>query len=147
MIGYGAVKIRSRKSKKERDNEDEANGSDRNLFGGDVEEATSTMPNIASCVELDEDIGVDCIGRGGNLCFQAGHPLSDSHGIRFIENNTHHIPNFLGANLPRCDQGDREYYCSTMLVLFKPWRQGLDLKNKEQTWDTAFHELEFTKQQ
>jgi len=31
------------------------------------------------------------------------------------------IPNFAGGSLPRCDRGDREYYCTTMLTLFKPW--------------------------
>ena len=53
--------------------------------------------------------------------FQVEHPLSDSHGVRYIVDNAARIPNFAGANLPRCDQGDREYYCSTMLALFKPW--------------------------
>ncbi|KAF8876567.1 hypothetical protein BD779DRAFT_1385458, partial [Infundibulicybe gibba] len=48
------------------------------------------------------------------------------------------IPNFVGKMLPRADQGDREYYCSAMLALFKPWRTGADLKEEDETWDTAF---------
>src|SRR5882762_2564553 len=40
------------------------------------------------------------------------------------------ISNFVGGSLPRCDKGDREYYCTTMLTLFKPWRHGQDLKKK-----------------
>ena len=88
--------------------------------------------------------------RGGKkklLSFKAGHPLSDSHGIRYVKDNLRRVPVFLGANLPRCDQGDREQYCCTMLALFKPWRSGIDLKSVDQTWDIAFQAFEFTSQQ
>ena len=70
--------------------------------------------------------------------FQMEHPLSDSHGVRHLANNANCVPNFVGANLPRCDQDDREYYCHTMLVLFKPWRQGTDLKAAHKLWDNEF---------
>jgi hypothetical protein len=80
------------------------------------------------------------------MLFKTGHPLSDTHGICYVKDNRCCVPNFLGANLPRCDQGDRELYCLTMLVLFKPWRRGNDLK-VEQTWNTAFQEFEFTQQE
>ncbi|TFK58813.1 hypothetical protein BDN72DRAFT_781543, partial [Pluteus cervinus] len=43
-----------------------------------------------------------------------GHPFSDTHCIRFYSKKKHSIPNFVGATLPRHDQGDREYYCKTM---------------------------------
>jgi len=29
------------------------------------------------------------------------------------------VPNFVDGSLPRCDKGDKEYYCATMLILFK----------------------------
>ena len=48
------------------------------------------------------------------------------------------VPNFIGGSLPRCDRGDREYYCCTMMTLFKPWRTGKDLKAEDQTWDESF---------
>ena len=57
------------------------------------------------------------------------------------------VPNFVGATLPRKDQGDREYYSSTMLTLFRPWRNGKDLKHPEQTWDDAFMTYAFTDRQ
>ena len=88
--------------------------------------------------------------RGGKkrlLSFKVEHPLSDSHGIRHVKENLRRVPIFLGGNLPRCDQGDREQYCCTMLALFKPWRSGIDLKSTDQTWDTAFQAFEFTSQQ
>ncbi|KAF8897114.1 hypothetical protein CPB84DRAFT_1650027, partial [Gymnopilus junonius] len=56
------------------------------------------------------------------------------------------VPNFLGATLPRCDQGDREYYCCAMLTLFKPWRTGKELKQCE-TWDQTFASQFFSERQ
>jgi len=49
--------------------------------------------------------------------------------------------------LPRCDRGDREYYCATMLTLFKPWRSGADLKSTEYSWDDIFNDHTFTARQ
>ncbi len=49
------------------------------------------------------------------------------------------VPNFVGSLLPRKDKGDCEYYCATMLVLFKPWRTGYDLRRDHQvSWDDTF---------
>jgi hypothetical protein len=48
------------------------------------------------------------------------------------------VPNFVGGTIPRSDCGDREYYYSTMLAFFKPWRTGKDLKLEDQNWDDAF---------
>ena len=79
--------------------------------------------------------------------FKAEHLLSDSHGIRYLVNNCKRVPNFVGANLPRCDQGDRELYCRTMMVLFKPWRQGTDLKVAENLWDKAFQDHAFSEEE
>ena len=49
--------------------------------------------------------------------------------------------------LPRHDQGDHEYYCSALLALFKPWRSGLDLQCKTDSWDEAFLSHDFSDQQ
>jgi hypothetical protein len=57
------------------------------------------------------------------------------------------IPNFIPNTLPRPDHGDREYYCSTMLTFFKPWRTPTDLKIKMDSWDKAFSAHIFTHQQ
>ena len=110
-------------------------------------------------ISLDEDLDVvsdDCeeqcekkvTGRSNAVMrFCSQHPLSDSHGVRYIVNNAARVPNFVGANLPRCDQGDREYYCRTMLVLFKPWRRGTDLKAADQLWDEEFQKHSFSEEQ
>ena len=79
--------------------------------------------------------------------YKKAHPLYDTH-VTVIQKQKHNAAvNFIGWNLPRCDQGDREFYCLTMLALFKPWRSGLDLKNDKISWDDAFSGQDFTKQQ
>ena len=79
------------------------------------------------------------------LPFLSDHPLAETHGVRYLK--TARIPNFVGNTLPRHDQGDREYYCSAMLALFKPWRSGLDLRCKSNSWDEAFLSYEFSARQ
>lgn len=81
------------------------------------------------------------------LPFLGGHPLADSHGscCQFVKKTC--IPDFVGPTLPRFDQGDQEYYCCTMLTPFKPWRSGLDLKRREESWDDAFSRYPFTERQ
>ncbi|KAF8811287.1 hypothetical protein BYT27DRAFT_7278067, partial [Phlegmacium glaucopus] len=79
------------------------------------------------------------------LPFLSGHPLAETHGVRYLK--TARIPNFVGNSLPRHDQGDREYYCSAMLALFKPWRSGLDLRQQTDSWDDAFLSHEFSPRQ
>jgi hypothetical protein len=82
----------------------------------------------------------------GKYPFLQNHPLYETHQVSITTSNKM-IPNFVGGSLPRCDTGDREYYCTTMLTLFKPWRHGKDLKKKDQTWDEAFTEYKFTPRQ
>ncbi|KAJ7740538.1 hypothetical protein B0H16DRAFT_1324385, partial [Mycena metata] len=57
------------------------------------------------------------------------------------------VPNFLGGAVPRADKGNRDYYCMTMLTLFKHWRSPDDLKDGLSTWDQTFREFEFTERQ
>ncbi|KAJ7305397.1 hypothetical protein DFH08DRAFT_721282, partial [Mycena albidolilacea] len=73
------------------------------------------------------------------------HPLWETHYLRCDRKNLEvMVPNFVGGSLPRMDQGDREYYCCTMLTLFKPWRNGLDLKLDADSWHETFIEHQFT---
>ena len=105
------------------------------------------------CLDVKCEYGEDQDEKENTRCsnslmrFQPEHPLSDSHGVRYFLNNSTRVPNFVGANLPRCDQGDREYYCSVMLVLFKPWRQGTDLKAADKLWDEQFQDHSFSEEE
>jgi hypothetical protein len=79
------------------------------------------------------------------LPFLSSHPLAETHGVRLLK--TTRVPNFIGNTLPRHDQGDRAYYSSTMLTLFKPWRSGLDLRTNIDSWDESFMSHEFSTRQ
>jgi hypothetical protein len=68
----------------------------------------------------------------GKYAFLHNHPLHETHQVS-ISKSKILVPNFAGGSLPRCDRGDREYYCTTMLTLFKPWRHGKNLKEDDQS--------------
>lgn len=73
------------------------------------------------------------------LHFKDSHTLYSTHGIVYESGREEIVPNFVGGTLPRRDQGDYEYYCCTMLTLFKPWCSSLDLKQDEfLTWHEVF---------
>jgi hypothetical protein len=83
------------------------------------------------------------------------HPFLPVHKAAFRTHSVHCdfskldkiIPNFIGGAIPRSDKGDREYYCMSIMTLFKPWRQPSDLKDNDSTWDQVFHEHTFTGRQ
>jgi hypothetical protein len=79
------------------------------------------------------------------------HPLYTTHATviatKFNPDNLKNVPNLIGPPLPRRDQGDCEYYCSTMLTSCKPWCTGNDLKALNTTWDEEFSKYKFTAQQ
>jgi len=79
--------------------------------------------------------------------FQPNHPQYETHKIHMQMNNPFIIPNFLPNNLPRSDHGDHEYYCCTMLTIFKPWRFHLDLKSQLDSWHKKFMKYKFTNHQ
>lgn len=77
--------------------------------------------------------------------FHIDHPLWETHYVRCDRSNLETtVPNFVGGALPRMDQGDREYYCCTMLTLFKPWRDPMHLKNTCASWHDEFTEHAFS---
>ena len=79
--------------------------------------------------------------------FLSSHPQFATHQVTICSDDKAKIPDFIGGALPRSDRGDREYYCCVMLTLFKPWRDGKNLKTEDQSWDDAFREFNFTDRQ
>jgi hypothetical protein len=79
--------------------------------------------------------------------FLQAHPLYATHGAVVKPDALNTVANFIGRPLPRSDQGDRDYYCLTMLVMFKPWRNGVDLKEAAASWDETFSSHTFTGRQ
>ena len=114
----------------------------------DSEEASDlSMSDIDSDDENTKVSPTPDKNQPGIFCFIKGHPLYKSHAAHKVSEDKAEIPNFIGETLPRRDKGDREWYCCTMLALFKPWRTGLDLKTFNQSWDDSFNQHQFTTRQ
>ena len=121
--------------------------------GGDHEE--DIVRDEATDSDSDNDGNEGRSGPSGNLAkntaakgmlrFTVDHPLFATHGLKCLPCPL--VPNFVGQTLPRRDQGDREFYCTTMLTLFKPWRVGTTLKTNDASWDEAFTAHKFTDRQ
>src|ERR1700677_4011905 len=100
-----------------------------------VDDSDSDDSDSESDNESDNDL---------DKLFLHDHPLYQTHWVQFNERRKNVVPNFVGGSLPRRDRGDREYYCATMMTLFKPWRTGTDLKNDMHSWDETFVDHDFT---
>jgi hypothetical protein len=79
--------------------------------------------------------------------FLPAHPQSETHQIRMKPDDQFLVPDFVGGALPRSDHGDREYYCATILTLFKPWRNGKEMRTEQDSWDKTFVNYKFTPRQ
>jgi hypothetical protein len=97
-------------------------------------------------IESESEIETDEEQEQKYYAFQPEHPLYKIHQVS-IDESIEVIPNFAGGSLLRCDHGDREYYCATMLTLFKPWRSEKDLKNVSYSWDETFSSHVFISRQ
>jgi hypothetical protein len=82
-----------------------------------------------------------------DVAFLEPHPQYQAHHVHCVKDTDRIVPNFMNGSLPRRDHGDQEYYCLTMLVLFKPWRSGKDLRKENQLWHEAFNEYNFSDRQ
>ena len=142
------------------DNEDNvAAVNDKSEVKLEYTDTDSDISKTSDCLDFDletssklqkmtlEDVTEQKTPEKGLFTFLDQHPLYQTHGTRCKPEAQALIPNFVGATLPRCDQGDREYYCSAMMMLFKPWRSGRDLKTNEQSWDDVFTSYNFTHRQ
>ena len=123
---------------------------------GTKKDDDNTNPDVS----IDLDISFDSVSGGPSDSqapnarhsrsihgFLPDHPLHATHGMQLHKADPKKIPNFIGATLPRKDQGDRNYYCLTMLALFKPWRKGTDLKGDMSTsWHEVFEQHSFSKE-
>ena len=139
-------------SNAEDDSTDTEEEDEINFLGGgdsisdDIEdELEEQIENIDSEDELNnyQDVHDEHDGHD----FLSEHPQYRTHKVTVVDEGHALVPNFVGGGLPQCDQGDREYYCSTMLTLFKPWRCGKDLKLENESWDEAFVGYAFSARQ
>ncbi|EJD35468.1 hypothetical protein AURDEDRAFT_75282 [Auricularia subglabra TFB-10046 SS5] len=110
--------------------------------------STRRADSVTSSSRTSGPINTLAIGQGISderlYSFIDGHSQADTHTVRMDNSRANVIPNFVGGSLPRRDAGDREYYCCTMLTLFKPWRAGTDLKHADELWDCIFEQHPFS---
>ena len=116
------------------------------LSQSDFSDNNSLDEDFENILEEYEPVPPKSIGKN-MYRYMPSHPLYTTHAAKFNPDNLKTVPNLIGPPLPRRDQGDREYYCSTMLTFFKPWRTGNDLKALNTTWDEEFSKYKFTAQQ
>jgi hypothetical protein len=123
---------------------DESADSDSNSNDSDSEGRPQATTDRDLQLNFAKDSDTAATAKGV-LRFSLDHPLFATHGLKRLPSPL--VPNFVGQTLPRRDQGDREFYCTTMLTLFKPWRTGTDLKTKDASWDEAFTAHTFSSQE
>ena len=136
------------------DSEDELNIIDNTFVGGgiNVETESDWVMSDQTCEDMDDELNIDendeyYEDESRFHSFLPDHPQHQTYEVQCKSLSDLVVPNFIGGTLPRCDQGDREYYCSTMLTLFKPWRTGYDLKGTNETWEHAFDNYNFANRQ
>jgi len=68
------------------------------------------------------------------------HPKAKQKQCIFQAQGHNNLPNFIGRYFPRRDDPyEHTFYCASMLMLLKPWRNiETDLKLPTQTWESAF---------
>ena len=114
-----------------------------------AEEADLQAEDDSSVDPADVSDESDCDGNTNVTLrsFLPGHPLSKIRGVHCVQNDPLLVACFMGGSLPRKNIGDRDFYCATMLTLFKPWRTGLSLKLPDVSWNTAFGDFAFSASQ
>ena len=111
-------------------------------------EASDASASDASGSETESDNDMEDLKSDfTNTSYKLGsaHPQYNSYVVRKRKNAV--IPNFVGATIPRNTEATSEYYCLTMLTLFRPWRTGIDLKDSAISWGECFENFEFTVRQ
>ncbi|EMD37981.1 hypothetical protein CERSUDRAFT_72611 [Gelatoporia subvermispora B] len=77
--------------------------------------------------------------RNERIAYHPDHPCSKTKQRVMRSPGHNNLPNFIGSYFPRNDDpGIADFYCASMLVLLKPWRDlSRDLKAKNESWMDA----------
>ena len=108
----------------------------RNKYHGTTEEAFSFVASYVDSTTRDN--------MPIAFSFNADHAQCQTHHLTLLPPSDHAIPNFIGPSLPRKDSGDWEEYCLTMLTFFKAFTDKDDLKERNETWASAFERHQFS---
>ncbi|KAJ8516236.1 hypothetical protein ONZ45_g6447 [Pleurotus djamor] len=114
-------------------------------FVDTYEEYTRSKPSTESSLASADDDAPRRPGRRPNDRIQYLHDHPKHSTVQRVVRTLGHnnLPNFIGRSFPRRDDDDTEpFYCASMLMLLKPWRDlKTDLKGESQTWREAYDEF------
>jgi PIF1-like helicase len=81
--------------------------------------------------------------RSQRISYLDNHPKSEVIQRVLRSRNHNNLPNIIGPWFPRRDDPKiYPFYCASMLMLLKPWRDlKKDLKSTSQSWEEAFHDF------
>lgn len=99
-----------------------------------------------SCKTFGNDIDKEyiLINKKRYYYVLSDYPFHEQCIVSLLKKNSLAVPNFLGGPLLRNNQGSYEYYCLTMMTLFRPWQRGSERKQKVQSWESEFNKHKFS---
>ncbi|GJJ10016.1 hypothetical protein Clacol_004242 [Clathrus columnatus] len=103
----------------------------------------STKSKNNNMVVVEDTIGEDRPLRGRpqneRIRYMDAHPKANDK-CRVLRSKSHrNLPNLVGSHLPRKDDASlHEFYCASVMVLLKPWRNINNIKESNQTWQQSF---------
>lgn len=110
----------------------------------DINSDTDNMSDTSYEIPQNQSNKKRKLSNNNKYLFIYPHPQIQTFSIKLLDKSQYNIPHFVGDSLPRQDQGDHEYYCATMLTLFKPWRKGTDLRIENTSWSDTFQTTDFS---
>ncbi|KAE8198752.1 hypothetical protein CF335_g4320 [Tilletia laevis] len=74
------------------------------------------------------------------------HPNFPRYIHRYTPNHSHGIPRCITSRFPRSDgtKSHGDQYCAAMMAHFVPFSNTVALKNKTETWESAFQQITFS---
>ena len=137
----------------ENDNDQEQNDTDNESIenesltdNGSINNDVDNTDELDLFFQNENEIPNEKKSKVSQYDFHSDHPQSNTHIVKLLTEVDSYIPNFVSP-IPRSDKGDREYYCATILCLFKNWRKPQDLKSSKESWDEAFDKFSFSDRQ
>lgn len=131
-------KTRQKTKKKRTTHQDEGMAGDvMDASDEDIDDIDEDDPEADEMNDDDRGFTWNC--SNPRAMFRSAHPEAKSHFSRRRRDLNRFVPVLVGPRVYRRDiPDDRENYCRLMLILFKPWRDAVDLKMNSTTWEDAF---------
>ena len=111
----------------------------------DIPQKTRRSDNNLDSNDSDNDDGTVTSGRPRHdrIPYLCSHPKSKQKQRVKRYRGHRNLPNFIGRYFPRRDDPEvYPFYCASMLILLKPWRDlHRDLKGPDQSWEAAFKQF------